>query len=263
MQRSLPQRVLQMHGILRFVGRESIHVLPRDLSQGLPLRVDKLIVKHGEEERRDYVVLQLGKTHAHCLRLSARYFSALQLTDTLILLFTLESHILRREERLTTWMPSNSPAKPRVRLLLVFGSVWEVPAGIPLLRVTVHLRVVVDVCDRIHGVCAIRDHGVPNHQVVARDVLAHGRAHHLQADAVPEAQVYQGETGFPYVPRERGKLLDERGLWVGGMGCCNGSDLLAHLGHPLRVLTQVDEDPRSVDTGVEEPGEEGSDDQLQ
>lgn len=188
----LPHRILKPHRIIRLLSRVPIPTNKRRPVHPRTLVIIQLKVKHSHEHRGNNTHLKLGEPHAQ-----AR-------------------------------VPSHAPPDIPKRLLLVLGAVGEIPAGVPLLGVRVDLAVEVDVVDPVQRE-AVAGHDLAraaDGDVAARDVLAEGGAHQLEADGLAQGEVDQGELGLPVVEAERrqhlgwglagrGAVLGQRGVHLG------------------------------------------------
>lgn len=199
----LPHRILKPHRVIRLLSRVPVPADERRPVHPRALVIIQLKVKHGHEHRGNNTHLELGEPHPQ-----AR-------------------------------VPSHAPPDIPKRLLLVLGTVGEIPTRVPLLGVRVDLPVEVDVVDPVQRE-AVAGHDLAraaDGDVAARDVLAEGCAHQLEADGLAQGEVDHGELGLPVVEAERrqhlgwglagrGAVLGQRGVhlgldpgvpvWVGG-----------------------------------------------
>lgn len=95
---------------------------------------------------------------------------------------------------------------------------------------------------------------IAEHDILAGNILAHRSSHEVEPDAVLHSQVQRRKFRLPYLDRER--LQDiSRGLAFRGSVFGNGSvDLGLNLGVPDRIVSEIAEDPRCLNGGIDQAG---------
>lgn len=162
-------------------------------------------------------------------------------------------------------MPANAPANISKLLVLILGTVGEVPLWVESLRVGIDASVAVDVANSERGVSVRGDDFCAffvERDGSTGDVLAESSAGELQADALPEYKIGHGELGLPGFRRDLHEAVDERDRRIGAVTVGNGLYLFENPVVPFLVFGQVEQYPCSVDSRIELAGEESTEHKL-
>jgi hypothetical protein len=153
-------------------------------------------------------------------------------------------------------MPSNSPAKVRILLLLILGPVLRVTIRVPFGWIGIYAGVLVRIVEGIRHISVLGNNLVADLDVMAADITPESRPSRREPDAFPETHFDCGKFGLPGRNRHGSQLLNH-----GSIGICSGGtrtdcrlDFGADFGHPLRVEREEDEDPGGVDARVDGAG---------
>lgn len=108
----------------------------------------------------------------------------------------------------------------------------------------------------------LRDHLIPDLDILTADVLPERTARQLQSDALSQQEIERTEFAFPRLEWQARKLLNKRRTFVGSILCRYGFHFFASLIHPVWVGCHISQDGCSIDTTVQDSREDRADHKL-
>lgn len=134
-------------------------------------------------------------------------------------------------------MPSNSPAKIRILLLLILSPVLRVTIRIPFGRVGIYAGVLMRIIEGIRHISVLGNNLVADLDVMATDITPESRPSRREPDTFPETYLDCWKFGLPGLKRHGSQLLNHGSIGICSSGTrTNGRlDFGADFGHPLLV----------------------------
>lgn len=98
--------------------------------------------------------------------------------------------------------------------------------------------------------------------ILATGILAKRGSRHGQSNRFPKTQVDERKLVFPFAHGQTTQHIGSALSTRASVLCDRGIDFVSNLVVPFLIFAKIEQDPRGIDSGVDETGEQGSHDEL-